>query len=166
MLLSIQTTYNNCFYLSSTEDNDIKTIRKKLERKCQVSAQDDIELKIIQQHSQLILQYAQYSTDNEPQVATALSTLAELICTISKSYKTDTEGKSFALDLQKKDNIAEIMKNLQEDLEQIEISTSNKVVLENSGKLLFLASKSLLNLLGAVKETANIGEILVKMKKS
>jgi len=89
-----------------------------------------------------------------------------LICTISKSYKTDTEGKSFALDLQKKDNVAEIMKNLQEDLEQIEISTSNKVVLENSGKLLFLASKSLLNLLGAVKETANIGEILVKMKKS
>ena len=166
LLLSIQTTYNNCFYLSSTEDNDIKTIKKKLERKCQVSAQDDIELKIIRQHSQLILQYAQYSMDNEPQVATVLSTLAELVCTISKSYKTDTEGKSLALDLQKKDNIAEIMKNLQEDLGQIEISTSNKVVIGNSGKLLFLASKSLLNLLGAIKETANIGEIVVKMKKS
>ncbi len=166
LLLSIQTTYNNCFYLSITADNDIGTIKKKLERTCQVSAQDDIELKIIQQHSQLILQYAQYGMDNEPQVATALSILAELICAISKSHRTDREGKSVALDLQKKDNIAEIMKNLQEDLEQIEISTSNKVVLGNSGKLLFLASKSLLNLLGAIQETVNFGEILVKMKKS
>jgi len=166
LLLSIQTTYNNCFYLSSTEDNDIKIIEKKLERKCQVSAKDDIELKVIQQHSQLILQYAQYSMDNEPQVATVLSTLAELICAISKSYKTDTEGKGFAPDLRKSDYIAEVMKNLEKDLEQVEISTSNKVVLRNTGKLLFLASKSLLNLLGTIKKTANIGEILVKMKKS
>jgi uncharacterized protein YjbI with pentapeptide repeats len=165
LLLSIQTTYNNCFYLSSTEDGDIKTIEKKLERKCQVSAQNDIELKIIQQHSQLIIEYAQYSMDGKPQVTTVLSILGELISAISKSYKIDTEGKSFAPDIRKDDSIAEIMKTLQEELEQIEISTSNKVILRNSGKLLFSASKSLLNLLGAIKETASIGEILVKMEK-
>jgi uncharacterized protein YjbI with pentapeptide repeats len=165
LLLSIQTTYNNCFYLSSTEDKDIKIIEKMLERKCQVSAQDDIELKLLQQHSQLIIQYAQYSADNEPQVATVLSTLAELICAITKSYKTDTEGKRFASDLRKNNYIAEVMKNLEKDLEQIAIPTSNKVVLRNTGKLLFLASKSLQTVLSAIKETANIGEILVKMRK-
>ncbi len=50
LLLSIQRTYNNCFYLSSTEDKDIKIIKNKIERKCQVNAENDIELKIIQQH--------------------------------------------------------------------------------------------------------------------
>lgn len=166
LLLSIQTTYNNCFYLSSTEDKDIKIIEKKLEKKCQVSAQSDIELKIIQQHSHLIIQYAQYSMDNEPQVATVLSNLAALICAISKSYKTITEGKNFALALRQIDYIAEIKEILQKDLEQIAIPTSNKVVLKNTGKLLFLASKSLLIVFGAIKETVSIGEILVKMRKS
>jgi len=166
LLLAIQMTYNKCFYLSSTEDEDIKIIEKKLLRKCHVSAQNDIELKIIQQHSQLIIQYAQYSMDNKPQVVAVLSTLAELICSLSKSYKTDTEGKSFAPDIRKNDSIEAILENLQKDLKKIEISTSNKVVLGNSGKLLFLASKSLLNLFGAIRETSNIGEILVKMKKS
>lgn len=163
LLLSIQTTYNNCFYLSSTEDKDIKIIEKKLKRKCQVSAQNDIELKIIQKHSQLIIQYAQYSMDKEPQVATVLSTLASLIFAFSKSYKTITGGKNFALALRQTDYIAEIMKNLHINLEQIAIPTSNKIVLRNTGKLLFLASKSLLIVLGSIKETANIGEILVKV---
>ena len=166
LLLSLQTTYNNCFYLCSTEDKDIKIIEKKLERKFHVSAQYDIELKIIQQHPQLSIQYAQYSMDNEPQVATVLSTLAALISAISKRNKTITEGKNFDLAFQQTYYISEIMKIFQKDLEQIAIPTSNKVILKNAGKLLLLASKTLLVVLGAIKETANIGEIWVKMRKS
>ena len=166
LLLSIQTTYNNCFYLCSTEDKDIKIIEKKLKRKFHVSAQYDIELKIIQRHSQLSIHYAQYSMENEPQVATVLSILAALISAISKRYKTITERKNFALAFQQADYISEIMKILQKDLEQIAIPTSNKVILRNTGKLLLLASKTLLFVLGPIKETANIGEILVKMRKS
>ena len=100
LLLSIQTTYNNCFYLCSTEDKDIKIIEKKLERKCQVRAQNDIKLKIIQQHSQLSIHYAQYSMVNEPQVATVLSTLGALIGAISKSYRKNMEANNFALAFQ------------------------------------------------------------------
>ena len=166
LLLSIQTAYNNCFYLCNTEDKDIKIIEKKLERKFHVCAQYDIELKIIQKHSQLSIQYAQYSMDNEPQVATVLSTLAALIGAISKSYKSITEGKNFALAFQQIEKLPERMKILQKDLEQIAIPTSNKVILRNTGKLLLLASKTLLFVLGAIKETANMGEILVKMEKS
>jgi uncharacterized protein YjbI with pentapeptide repeats len=189
LLLSIQTTYNNCFYLSRTEDKDIKIIKKNLERKCQVSAQNDIELKLIQQHSPLIIQYVQYAIENVPQVATVLSTLAELICVISKSFKTFTEGKnardksqkkdarireiqieaeknSFALALRQTGYISEIRKKLQKDLDRIAISTMNDVVLRDTGKLLFLASKNLLIVLGVIKETANIGDILVKIEKS
>jgi uncharacterized protein YjbI with pentapeptide repeats len=166
LLLSIQTTYNNCFYICSTEDKDIKIIQKKLERKCQVSAKNDIELKIIQQRSQLSILYAQYSMENEPQVATALSTLAALINAIEKSYKTIADGRNFALAFQQTDYIAEVMEILQKDLEQISIPTSNKVILRNTGKLLLLASKTLIFVLGTIKETANIGEILVKMRKS
>ncbi len=165
LLLSIQTTYNNCFYLCITEDKDIKIIQKTLERKYQVSAKNDIELKINQQHSQLSIIYAQYSMDNEPQVATALSTLAALISAISKSYKTIAERNNFALAFQQTDYIAEVMEILQKDLEQISIPTSNKVILRNTGKLLLLASKTLIFVLGTIKETANIGEILVKMRK-
>ena len=102
--------------------------------------------------------------ENVPQVATVLSTLAALICIISKSYKTFTEGKKAKEKSQKID--AEIMKNLQKDLEQRAISTSNNIVLRDTGNLLFLASKNLLIVLGAIKETANIGDILVKMEKS
>ena len=130
-----------------------------------VKAQNDIEFKIIQRHSQLIIQYAQYSMDNEPQVATALSTLAALICAISKSYNANTRRNDDAIALRQTDNISEIMKNLQKDLERIAIPTSNKVVLKNTGKLLFLASKSRLTEIGAIKETTNIGEIPVKMSK-
>ena len=166
LLLAIQTTYNNCFYLCSSQDKDIKIIRKKLERKCQVSAKNDIELKIIQQRSQLSIQYAQYSIDNEPQVVTALSTLAALISAISKSYETVAEGNNFALAFQQTDYIAKVMEILQKDLEQISIPTSNKVILKNTGKLLLLASKTLIFVLGTIKETANIGEIWVKMIKS
>ena len=189
LLLSFQTTYNNCFYLSRTEDKDIVIIKSKLERKYQVSAQNDIELKIIQQHSPLIIQYVQYAIENVPQVATVLSTLAALIYVISKSFRTFSEGKKakkksqkidakirkiqieteekrFALALRQTDYIKELMKNLQKDFEQIAISTSNDVVLRYTGKLLFLASKNLLIVLGALKETANIGDILVNMEKN
>ena len=188
LLLSIQTTYNNCFYLSSTEEKNIEIIKKKLERNCQVSAQNDIELKIIQQHPPLIIQYVQYANENVPQIAPVLSTLAGLINIISKNSKTFTEGnkakkkiqkidaeirkieneteeKGFAYALNQIDYFTEMIKDLQKDLEQITLSTSNDVVLRATGKLLFLASKNLLIVLVALKETANIGEILAKMDK-
>ena len=188
LLLSIQTTYNNCFYLSSTEEKNIEIIKKKLERNCQVSAQNDIELKIIQQHPPLIIQYVQYANENVPQIAPVLSTLAGLINIISKNSKTFTEGnkakkkiqkidaeirkieneteeKGFAFALNQTDYFTEMIKDLQKDLEQITLSTSNDVVLRATGKLLFLASKNLLIVLVALKETANIGEILAKMDK-
>ena len=113
----------------------------------------------------LIIQYVQYSVEYAPQVTAVLFSLSSLIFAISKSYKNFTEGKNFALALRQTDYIAEILKNLHINLEQIAIPTSNKIVLRNTGKLLFLASKSLLIVLVSIKETANIGEILVKMRK-
>ncbi|MFC1883065.1 pentapeptide repeat-containing protein, partial [Thermodesulfobacteriota bacterium] len=188
LLLSIQTTYNKCFYLSSTEETDIEIIKSKLERNCQVSAQYDIELKIIQQNPPLIIQYVQYANENVPQIAPVLSTLAALINIISKNYKTfaeenkankkfqkidaklwkienETEEKSFSFALNQTDYFSEMKTNLQKDLEQITLSTSNDVVLRATGKLLFLASKNFLIVLGALKETADTGEILAKMDK-
>jgi uncharacterized protein YjbI with pentapeptide repeats/Na+-transporting methylmalonyl-CoA/oxaloacetate decarboxylase gamma subunit len=163
LLLSIQTAYNNCFYLSRTADKDIEIIKSKLKRKCQVSAPNDLELRITQQHYSLILQYVQYAIENVPQVTTVLSILAALIDVISKNYETVAKRKKSEKNSQK--IATEILKNLQKELEQIEISTSNDVVLRDAGKLLFLASKDLLNVLGALRETANIRDILVKMKK-
>ena len=189
LLLSIQTTYSNCVYLSRTEDKDIKIIKSKLERKYQVSAQHDIELRIIQPHSPLIIQYVQYAIESVPQVATVFSTLEALINVISNSYKISTEEKktinksqiidaeirkiqietdtkSLTLAFQTHDYITEKMKYLPKDLEQIVIPTSNDVVLKNTGKLLLLASKNLLIVLDTIKGTANTGDILVKIGKS
>ena len=112
----------------------------------------------------MIIQYINYAIEDVPQVTTVLSILAELIYTISKSYETSTKGNKNEKNSQKTDT--EILKNLQKEFERIELSTSNDVVLRDAGKLLFLASKKLLNVLGALSETANIGDILVKMKKA
>ena len=82
-----------------------------------------------------------------------------------KKLNANTRRNDDAIALRQTDNISEIMKNLQKDLERIAIPTANKVVLKNTGKLLFLASKSRLTVIGAIKETTNIGEIPVKMSK-
>ena len=186
LLLSIQTTYNNCFYLTSTREKDIEIIKSKLEKNCQVSAQNDIELKIIQQRPALSIQYVQYATEHVPQVAAVLSTVAAVMNIISKNYKIITEGnnakwkhqqfegetrknknqtedKKFAFALNQADYINEIIGDIKKELDHLSLPSSNDVVLRATGKLLFLASKNLLIVLGALKETANLGDILVKM---
>jgi hypothetical protein len=122
-------------------------------------------------------------------MANVFSTFEALINLVSDSYKISAEGKKeiersqtieteirkiqietdtkrLALVLQSPDYIEDEMKILQKDFEEIAIPTSNDVILQNSGKLLLLASKDLLIVLDTIKGTANIGDILVKMGKN
>jgi hypothetical protein len=102
LLLAIQTTYNNCFYLISTKEEDIEIIKS-------------------------------------------------------------NRRKKFAFAINQTDYISEIIGDIKKELDHLSLPSANDVVLRATGKLLFLASKNLLIVLGTLKETANIGDMLVKM---
>ena len=182
LLMSIQVTYNNIFYLITTDEKEIDIIKSKIERGCSVGAQNDIELKQIQIHSPLFLQYIQFAAEYAPQVATVLGTLASVFLAIPKGFKIlmearkikveaelkeiEVEERRLALDTKKKELFSKKeMEPVEKELQQIKIPTKNKTVLENQGSLFGLGSKNFMVIIAAIEETANIKIKAVEMKQ-